>query len=132
MFIFCFIIILLGYIVYYEYLYRIILVSSNKLFDESKDDDKKIDADSIKNDIVNEINYQKQMEQNTKLKLYNEQKEKIRNEVLLKIREKIKKQIEMDEEIKKYKKYYDISKEKLNKDLQTNEADELATWFKNK
>ena len=101
------------------------------LFGETKSDDK-IDIRSINNEIQNQIKRENEMKNKARLNSNYLEEERIKKEITLKIKEKIREQIEREMEIQKYKKYYEISKERLRKESETNEDDEIIRWVEKK
>lgn len=86
----------------------------------------------LKNSIIDEMKYQKELEEKQKFKLIFEKEEKLKNELTQKIKANIIKQIEIDNENNKFTKYYDIVKKNNRMEIDEDEEENLIKFATNK
>jgi hypothetical protein len=87
-----------------------------------------INTDEIRQYIIREIENNKRTYQNDKMKHIVEKEKKLKDELVKKITENVKKQIKIEEENSKYVKYFEIVKEKNRKENDESEEEEILKF----
>jgi hypothetical protein len=90
------------------------------------------DIEQIKNSVMKEHEDLKRQNDRKKQKLIRDKEAQIKNDLEKIVRENIIKQLKIDEENEKLKKYYELTREKLKKTLSVDDEDELIEFAKNK
>ena len=91
-----------------------------------------IDTDMIKQIIYEEIESEKKRLQNNKMDEIKKREDVIKNELIKNIRENIKKQLDIENENKKYTKYYEIVQKNNRKEINENNENEIIKFVENK
>ena len=91
-----------------------------------------LNINEIRNEIIEEINYKKQQEEKAKYKTILEHEEKLKKELTQKMKENIIKQIEIENENKKFVQYLEIVKKNNRKEIGENIEENIIQFAEDK
>lgn len=91
-----------------------------------------LNIDNIRNNVIKDMNYKQQQQENDKHKFILEKEKIIKNELEKIIEQNIIKQIEIENENKKYIKYYDIVKKNSRKEIDDYSDENIIEFVENK
>jgi len=91
-----------------------------------------LNIDNIRNNVIKDMNYKQQQQKNDKHKFILEKEKIIKNELEKIIEQNIIKQIEIENENKKYIKYYDIVKKNSRKEIDDYSDENIIEFVENK
>jgi len=91
-----------------------------------------LNIDNIRNNVIKDMNYKQQQQENDKHKFILEKEKIIKNELEKIIEQNIIKQIKIENENKKYIKYYDIVKKNSRKEIDDYSDENIIEFVENK